>query len=59
MTVGDPNNKKDRYLVLADGFVKCEGNFKTCQKWCREIYWAHDAFRDLVIVKVVANGKEV
>ena len=52
-------NLKDRYIVIADGFVKHEGNFRSCQKWCSEIKWAHDAFKELIIVKVVANGKEV
>lgn len=58
MTVGNVN-LKDRYIVIADGFVKHEGNFRSCQKWCTEIKWAHDAFRELIIVKVVANGKEI
>lgn len=52
-------NLKDEYIVLADGFLKIRGSFKTCQKWCREIHWAHDAFKELIIVKVVADGKEV
>lgn len=52
-------NLKDEYIVLADGFLKHRGNFKSCQKWCREIQWAQDAFKELIIVKVVANGKEV
>lgn len=50
---------KDCYIVVADGFVKHRGTFKSCQKWCRDISWAHDAFQELIIVKVVANGKEV
>ena len=52
-------NLKDEYIVMADGFLKFRGNFKSCQKWCRDIYWAHDAFKELIIVKVVADGKEV
>lgn len=52
-------NLKDEYIVLADGWVKHRGNFRSCQKWCQEISWAHDAFKELIIVKVVANGKEV
>lgn len=58
MIVGNVN-LKDRYIVIADGFVKHEGNFRSCQKWCRDIAWAHDAFKELIIVKEVANGKEV
>lgn len=52
-------NLKDQYIVIADGWVKFQGNFRACQKWCRNIHWAHDAFKELIIVKVVANGKEV
>lgn len=52
-------NLKDEYIVLADGWVKCRGTFRKCQKWCQEISWAHDAFKELIIVKVVADGKEV
>lgn len=52
-------NLKDQYIVLADGWVKHRGNFRSCQKWCQNIKWAHDAFKELVIVKVVANGKEI
>lgn len=52
-------NLKDEYIVLADGFVKHRGTFRSCQKWCQEIAWAHDAFKELIIAKVVANGKEV
>ena len=52
-------NLKDEYIVLADGFLKHRGNFKSCQKWCRDIQWAHDAFKELIIVKVVADGKTV
>lgn len=59
MIAGDTINRKDRYIVIADGFVKHEGNFRSCQKWCRDTSWAHDAFKELIIVKVVANGKEV
>ena len=50
---------KEEYIVIADGFIKFRGAFKACQKWCRDIHWAHDAFKELIIVKVVANGKEV
>lgn len=50
---------KDEYIVIADGFVKFRGTFKLCVKWCNDICWAHDAFRELIITKVVANGKEV
>lgn len=52
-------NLKDDYIVLADGWVKHRGTFRSCQKWCQEISWAHDAFKELIIVKVVANGKEI
>ena len=52
-------NLKDDYIVIADGFIKCRGSFRTCQKWCNDIKWAHDAFKELIIVKVVANGKEI
>lgn len=52
-------NLKDQYIVIADGWVKFQGNFRACQKWCRDIHWAHDAFKELIIVKVVADGKEV
>lgn len=52
-------NLKDEYIVLADGFVKYHGTFRACQKWCREIHWAHDAFKELIIVKVVADGKTI
>lgn len=52
-------NLKDRYIVIGDGWVKFEGNFRACQKWCRDITWAHSAFKELIIVKVVADGKEV
>lgn len=52
-------NLKDEYIVLADGFVKFRGNFRACQKWCNDIKWAHDAFKELIIVKVVADGKEI
>ena len=50
---------KDQYVVIADGFIKHRGNFRSCAKWCQDIYWAHDAFKELIITKVVANGKEV
>lgn len=52
-------NLKNEYIVIADGWVKFRGTFKACQKWCRDIHWAHDAFKELIVVKVVANGKEV
>ena len=52
-------NLKDEYIVVADGFIKFRGNFRSCQKWCNDIKWAHDAFKELIIVKVVANGKEI
>ena len=52
-------NLKDEYIVVADGFIKYRGTFKACQKWCRDIHWAHDAFKELIVVKVVANGKEI
>lgn len=52
-------NLKDQYIVIADGWVKFQGNFRACQKWCRDITWAHDAFKELIIVKVVADGKKV
>ena len=52
-------NLKDEYIVLADGFLKHRGTFKSCQKWCRDISWAQDAFKELIIVKVVADGKTV
>lgn len=52
-------NLKDRYIVIADGFIRFEGNFKQCVKWCHDCYWAHDAFKELVITKAVANGKEI
>ena len=49
--------KYGEYIVLADGFVKRRGTFKECKKWCDDIQWAHDAFKELIIVKVVADGK--
>lgn len=52
-------NLKDQYIVIADDLVKFQGNFRACQKWCRDIHWAHDAFKELIIVKVVADGKTV
>lgn len=52
-------NLKDEYIVVADGFIKFRGNFRACQKWCNDIKWAHDAFKELIITKVVANGKEI
>lgn len=52
-------NLKDEYIVLADGWLKHRGTFRSCQKWCQEISWVHDAFKELIIVKVVADGKEV
>ena len=50
---------KEVYIVLADGFEKYRGTFKLCQKWCNDIRWAHDAFKELIIVRVVADGKEI
>ena len=50
-------NLKDEYIVIADGFIKFRGNFKACQKWSVDIKWAHDAFKELIVVKVVADGK--
>ena len=50
-------NLKDQYIVIADGFVKFHGSFRACQKWCVDIKWAQDAFKELIIVKVVADGK--
>ena len=52
-------NLKDEYIVIADGFVKFRGNFRSCQKWCNDIKWAHDAFKELIVVNVVADGKEI
>ena len=52
MTVG-----KEVYVVMADGFEKKRGSFKECAKWCTDIRWDHDAFKELIIVKVVADGK--
>lgn len=52
-------NLKDEYIVIADGFIKFRGTFRACQKWCVGIKWAHDAFKELIITKVVADGKEV
>ena len=52
-------NLKDEYIVLADGRVKHRGTFKSCQMWCREIQWAHDAYNEIIIVKVVADGKTI
>lgn len=52
-------NLKDQYIVIADGWIKFRGNFRACAKWCQDIYWAHDAFKELIIVKVVADGKTV
>ena len=46
-------NLKDEYIVVADGFIKFRGNFRACQKWCTDIKWV------LIIVKVVADGKEI
>lgn len=50
-------NLRDEYIVIADGFIKYRGTFKACQKWCVNLKWAHDAFKELIIVKVVADGK--
>lgn len=47
----------ETYIVLADGYEKHRGSFKSCQKWCESIRWAQDAFKELIIVKVVADGK--
>ena len=52
-------NLKDEYIVVADGFIKFRGNFRECQKWCTDFKWAHDAFKELIVAKVVANGKEI
>lgn len=52
-------NIKDQYIVIADGWVKFQGTFRACTKWCQDISWAHDAFKELIIVKVVADGKTV
>ena len=52
-------NLKDEYIVIADGFIKFRGTFRACQKWCTDIRWAHDAFKELIIVKVIVNGKEI
>lgn len=50
---------KERYVVLGDDYVKFEGSFRDCVKWCQSIKWAHDAFKSLIILKIVADGKEV
>ena len=50
---------KDEYIVIADGFVKFRGSFKLCVNWCNDICWAHDVFKELIITKVVADGKKV
>ena len=52
-------NLKDEYIVIADGWIKFRGNFRACAKWCQDISWAHDAFKELIIAKVVADGKTV
>lgn len=52
-------NLKDEYIVIADGFIKFRGTFRACQKWCADIRWAHDAFKELIITKVVADGKAI
>lgn len=50
----------EKYIVIADGFVKHEGTFKSCVKWCEDIRWAHDAFKELIITKVVVpDAKKV
>ena len=50
---------KYEYIVLADGFEKWRGTFKSCQAWCRNKSWLFEAYKELIIVKVVANGKEI
>lgn len=52
-------NLKDQYIVVRDNFVVYRGTFKQCVKWCREIQWCAEAYGELVITKVVADGKEV
>lgn len=52
-------NLKNEYIVIADGFIKRRGTFRECQKWCREMSWLYEVFKEILIVKVVANGKEV
>ena len=58
MIVGKEANFAE-YIVLADDFVKYRGTFRACKKWCDDIQWAHDAFKELIIVKVVADGKAI
>ena len=57
--IAGKDTKYGEYIVVADGFVKHRGSFRACQKWCSDLQWAHDAFKELIIVRVVANGKEV
>lgn len=52
-------NLKNEYIVIADGFIKFRGTFRACAKWCTDIKWAHDAFKEIIITKVVADGKEI
>lgn len=47
------------YIVLCDGIVKLRGTFRECQKYCRDIYWAHDLYKEIMVVRLVANGKEI
>lgn len=49
--------KYEEYMVVADGFIKIRGSFKRCKQWCDQYEWMHDAFKEILIVKVVANGK--
>jgi len=51
--------KYSEFIVIADGWIKYRGSFKSCQAWCRNHAWVHDAIKELIIVKVVANGKEI
>jgi hypothetical protein len=51
--------KYGEYIVIADGWIKWRGSFKSCQSWCRNYSWVHDAFKELIIVKVVADGKAI
>ena len=53
------NNTKETYMVVVDRRIVSTGTFKECIRYIRDLHWAVDAIEELLIVKVVANGKEI
>ena len=53
------NNTKEKYMVVVDHRIVKEGTFKECVRYVRDLHWAVDAIQELLILKVVANGKEI